>query len=63
MNDKGVYRTARATPGLLKTAPDGTEPHTHGHGDSMTESAQWEVDVGTSSPSLVVGLVQIRKSK
>ena len=25
----------------LKNAPDGTEPHTHGHHDSMTESAQW----------------------
>ena len=27
--------------GLGKTAPDGADTHTHGHGDSMTESAQW----------------------
>ena len=26
--------------GLKKTAPDGTEPQTSGHGDSMTNSAQ-----------------------
>ena len=27
--------------GLKKTAPDGTNKQTNGHGDSMTESAQW----------------------
>ena len=26
--------------GLKKTAPDGAQPPTDGHGDSMTESAQ-----------------------
>ena len=24
-----------------KTAPDGADTHSHGHGDSMTNSAQW----------------------
>ena len=27
--------------GLEKTAPDGADTHTDGHGDSMTNSAQW----------------------
>ena len=27
--------------GLEKTAPDGADRHLHGHGDSMTNSAQW----------------------
>ena len=27
--------------GLKKTAPDGADRHTDGHGDSMTNSAQW----------------------
>ena len=44
VNYKAVYRTAPATPGLLKTAHDGadrqTDTHTDGHGDSMTNSAQ-----------------------
>ena len=26
---------------LVKAAPNGADGHTFGHGDSMTESAQW----------------------
>ena len=43
--------------GLEKTAPDGTSPHLHGHGNSMTESAQW----GQFSENTEFSLVYVQK--